>query len=112
MRVIPVDDRKMTLTVVTPPRKQPNPNPVTGEITWDVDLLVLTNDGWPDLMRVGVPESGMPKNLVAMTVVEVDGLIGRPWEKPDRHGIMFACDSMRVVAATNGAGAKSAAVAA
>ncbi len=42
MRVIPIDDRKMTLTVATPPRRQSKPNPFTGEIDFDVDLLAVT----------------------------------------------------------------------
>jgi hypothetical protein len=112
MRVIPIDDRKMTLTVATPPRRQSKPNPFTGEIDWDVDLLAVTSDGKTDLLRVTVPDSGMPKNLAPLTAVEVEGFIARVWEKQDgRHGIMFACDAMRPVVAANGAAAKASAAA-
>jgi hypothetical protein len=112
MRVIPIDDRKMTLTVATAPRRQPKPNPFTGEIDWDVDLLAVTSDGKADLLRVTVPESGMAKNLAPLTPVQVEGFIARVWEKQDgRHGVMFACDALRPVATTNGSAAKASAAA-
>jgi len=75
-----------------------------------LDLLAVRGEQ-ADLMRVGVPDSGMPKNLTPLARVEVDELIARVWEKQDgRHGVMFACDAVRS-AVTNGAGAKTAAVA-
>ena len=88
MRVIPIDDRKMTLTVATPPRRQSKPNPFTGEIDWDVDVLAVTSDGKADLLRVTVPDSGLDKKVVPLVAVQVDGFIGRVWEKQDgRHGV-------------------------
>jgi hypothetical protein len=112
MRVIPIDDRKMTLTVATPPRRQSKPNPFTGEIDFDVDVLAVTEDGKADLLRVTVPESGLAKNVVPLVAVQVDGFIGRVWEKQDgRHGVMFACDAMGPVVATNGSAAKASAAA-
>jgi hypothetical protein len=57
VRVIPIDDRKMTLTVATPPRRQSKPNPFTGETDCDVDVLAVTEDGKADLLRITVPDS-------------------------------------------------------
>jgi hypothetical protein len=110
VRVIPIDDRKTTLTVATPPRRQSKPNPFTGEIDWDVDLLAVTSDGKADLLRVTVPDSGLAKNVVPLVAVDVDEFIARVWEKQDgRHGVMFACDAMRPSAAANGSAAKTSA---
>jgi hypothetical protein len=112
MKAIPVDDRKMSFTVATPPRRQSKPNPYTGEIDWDVDLLAVTDDGKADLLRVTVPESGLVKGLTPLTAVEVEGLVARVWEKQDgRHGVMFACDAMRPTAPANGVAAKGSAAA-
>jgi hypothetical protein len=98
--------------VATPPRRQSKPNPFTGEIDFEVDLLAVY-DGKADLLRVTVPESGLAADLTPLTVVELTGFIARVWEKPDgRHGVMFACDSMRPVAATKLAAAKPSAAAA
>jgi hypothetical protein len=102
----------MTLTVATAPRRQSKPNPFTGEVDYDVDLLAVTEDGKADLLRVTVPESGLAKNIVPLAAVEVEGFVARVWEKQDgRHGVMFACDAMRLVVASNGAGAKASAAA-
>jgi hypothetical protein len=101
MKSIPVDDRRMTLTVAMLPRQQSRPNPYTGEIMWDVDLLAVIGDE-VDLMRVGVPDSGLAKNLVPLAPIEPDGLIARVWEKQDgRHGVMFGCDALRPNARPN-----------
>jgi hypothetical protein len=112
MRVIPIDDRKMTLTVATPPRRQSKPNPFTGEVDWDVDVLAVTADGKADLLRVTVPDSGLDKKVGALMTVQVDGFIARVWEKQDgRHGTMFACDAMALAVATNGSASKASAAA-
>jgi hypothetical protein len=77
-----------------------------------VDLLAVTSDGKADLLRVTVPESGIAKNLAPLTPVEVEGFIARVWEKQDgRHGVMFARDAIRPVAAAKGAAAKASAAA-
>src|SRR3974390_2894006 len=103
MRVIPIDDRKMTLTVATTPRRQSKPNPFTGEVDWDVDVLAVTEDGKADLLRITVPDAGLDKRIVPLATVQVDGFIARVWEKQDgRHGVMFACDAMALAVATNG----------
>jgi hypothetical protein len=103
MKSIPVDDRRMTLTVATSPRQQSKPNPFTGEITWDVDLLAVSDEK-EDLLRVGVPESGLAKNLGPLAIVRVEGLTARVWEKQEgRHGVMFSCDAVRAVATPGGA---------
>jgi hypothetical protein len=112
MRVIPIDDRKMTLTVATPPRRQSKPNPFTGEIDWDVDVLAVTEDGKADLLRITVPDSGLDKKVGPLMAVQVDGFIGRVWEKQDgRHGVMFACDAMALAVSANGSVAKASAAA-
>ena len=112
MRVIPIDDRKMTLTVATPPRRQSKPNPFTGEIDWDVDVLAVTEDGKADLLRITVPDSGLDKKVGPLMAVQVDGFIARVWEKQDgRHGVMFACDAMALAVSANGSPAKASAAA-
>ncbi len=50
--------------------------------------------------------------MVPLVAVQVDGFIGRVWEKQDgRHGVMFACDAMGLAVATNGSAAKASAAA-
>lgn len=109
MKSIPVDDRRMTLTVAAPPRQKAKPNPFTGEITWDVALLVVSGDK-ADVLQVDVGQSGLSKNLSPLAAVEVEGLTARVWEKQDgRHGVMFSCDAVRPVAA-NGSAPKTSGV--
>jgi hypothetical protein len=103
MKTIPVDDRRMRLTVAVPPRPQTKPNPFTGEIEWNVDLFVVIDDR-PYVLQVAVPESGAAKGLVADSRVVVEGLTGILWDKDGRHGVMYRCDAIR---AATGAGAST-----
>jgi hypothetical protein len=98
----------MELTVAKPPRRQTKPNPITGELNWEVDLLVVTGDD-VDVIRVSFPDSGLGKNLVPLTPVDLDELILRLWVKPDgRHGEFYVCDAIRAAVATNGSATKTA----
>ncbi len=95
MKSIPVDDRRLTLTVAVPPRQRSKPDPFSGEITWDVDLFVVA-DQRAEVLRVGVAESGLSKHLAVGGAVQVEVLTARVWERQDgRHGVMFSCDSIR-----------------
>jgi hypothetical protein len=110
MKSIPVDDRRMRLTVATPPRTQSKANPFTGEVEWNVDLFVVADDR-PDVVQVAVPESGVTKGLVPADQVQVDGLTAIVWVKDGKHGVMFRCDAIRPegpkLAATAGAAGSS-----
>jgi hypothetical protein len=103
MRSIPVDDRRFQqLMVAVPPKQQSKANPVTGEVMWDVDLFVIADER-PDLLRVAVPESGLPKNLTPGSAIQVTGLTVIVWDKDGRHGQMFRCDAFHPVAPASGA---------
>jgi hypothetical protein len=97
MRSIPVDDRRFQqLMVAVPPKQQSKANQITGEVMWDVDLFVIADER-PDLLRVAVPESGLPKNLAPGGAVGVAGLTVVVWEKDGRHGQMFRCDALHPI---------------
>ncbi len=104
MRSIPVDDRRMELVVAVPPRQQKEANKVTGEVMWDVDLFVVSDER-PDVLRVQVPESGLAKTLTPNTKVEASGLTAFTWEKDNRHGLMFRCESLRLAGSSAASGA-------
>jgi hypothetical protein len=101
VKSIPVDDRRMQLSVAVPPRQQTKPNPFTGEVMWDVDLFVIADER-PDLLRVAVPESGLPKNLTPGSAIQVTGLTVVVWDKDGRHGQMFRCEAFHPIAPASG----------
>ncbi|MFC4515361.1 hypothetical protein [Streptomyces ehimensis] len=114
MRQIPVDTSQMTVMLIQQPEKKVK-NRETGEIARDratdqalfnVNVAVIV-DGKPDAVTIVVPEDGIAEALVPGMPVALPGLVARPWENNNGHGISYRAAAVMAnvpVAASNGKG--------
>jgi hypothetical protein len=98
----------MQFKVAVPPRQQTKPNPYTGEIEWNVDLFVVSDDR-AEVLQVAVPEAGLTKTVKPDDAVQLSGLTAIAWEKNGNHGLMFRCDTLHPAAPASAGGSKQAA---
>jgi hypothetical protein len=103
MRSIPVDDRKMGLSLALPPKQQKDPDKFTGEMMWEVQLLTILGER-AEVLRVGVSDSGLAKGLAPGDAVQVTGLVAILWENDNGHGEFFRCESLRPASAGSSTG--------
>jgi hypothetical protein len=96
------------LKLAVPPRQQSKANAYTGEVEWNVDLFVVSDER-ADVLQLSVPESGLTKNLTVGGDVQVSGLTAIVWEKNGNHGLMFRCDAVRPAGPAAAGGSKQAA---
>lgn len=105
MLVLPIESR--VVLVLAPPvpqyqdreRTQPRVDRDSGEPAVEVPVCLTTEDGRPQMLRVQIPASGVPRGLSAGQMVKATGLTVRFGEKEGRGWQMFRASSVTVVKA-------------
>ncbi|GHC52396.1 SCO3933 family regulatory protein [Streptomyces cinnamoneus] len=114
MRQIPVDTTQMIVMLIQAPEPKVK-NRETGELAHDrttgktlynVNVAVIV-EGKPDAVTIVVAEDGISPDLVPGMPVTFPGLVARPWETSNGHGISYRATAVMAalpVAASNGKG--------
>ena len=73
---------------VTDMEGRPRADRETGELLWQLDLVVLGGEDGAEICNVRV--IGEPKGIRTGQALRVEGLAGMSWEMEGRHGISSA----------------------
>jgi len=84
---------------------RPRPDKATGELLWQLDVVVLGGEDGAEVCNVRVV--GEPKGISTGLPLKIEGLAGMSWEMEGRHGISFRARKLEVA----GPGAKPASAA-
>ncbi|GCD98337.1 SCO3933 family regulatory protein [Embleya hyalina] len=110
MRSIPVDTSAAMLMCATEPQVKLK-DLKTGEVSTDRDTgatlytvgIVFIANGAADVVKVTVPEPGLPNGLTAGSPLVLTGLVALPWENnmggQMRHGVAFRASAVALKAA-------------
>jgi len=85
---------------------RPRPDKATGELLWQLDVVVLGGEDGAEVCNVRVV--GEPKGISTGQPLKIEGLAGMSWEMEGRHGISFRA---RVIAPDASKGKPAAAAA-
>src|SRR5919112_6200100 len=93
MRRIPVDLTSLTFIAGSDPEgvldmeRRPRADKATGELLWQLDLVVLGLEDGAEVWPTRVP--GEPKDVSPGQLLHVEGLTALTWEMEGRHGTSF-----------------------
>jgi hypothetical protein len=104
MMVLPIDTTRPLLVLDKPqPRFKDRANGVaatdrvSGAPLVEVALALSVEGGQPQLLRVSVPQPGVPKDLAMGQQVKATGLVFVSGEKDGRHWQMFQAAALTAV---------------
>ena len=106
MLVLPIDASR-PLLVLAPPaaqfrdkeRKEPATDRDTGVALVEVAVSLTSDTGGPQVLRVSVPQTGVPKDLAMGQVVKATGLTLIAGEKAGRAWQLFRATALTVAKA-------------
>jgi hypothetical protein len=105
MLVLPIESRALLVLAAPVPqfkdkdKKEPATDRETGQVLVEVAVSLVSDTGGPQVLRVSVPQPGVPKDLAMGQLVRATGLTLIAGETHGRAWQMFRAASLAMVKA-------------